>query len=85
MGECMEETDLLELVGALANFSLSREVLEELRKTPVPTPLPHNFMCVRGHVHPVTSYKELLHGYAPRCLLEGIVLEWCALGEALGE
>lgn len=47
------------------------------------TRLPHTFICGYKHKHVVVHPLDLLRRGTPRCLLERIVLEWCAL-EPLG-
>jgi hypothetical protein len=41
--------------------------------------LPYIFICEKEHKHPIRTLDYLLRGFAPRCLLRRIVLEWAAL------
>ena len=45
------------------------------------TKLPNNFICAKGHKHPVTKMADLLRDDVPKCLMKRIIVEYLCFDE----
>ncbi len=67
--------DALALLSAPPHLPPDPERLVRVEQGGRALKLPWNFMCDKGHTHPVTDVAALLDESAPKCLLRRVLSE----------